>query len=192
MVTSFSWSKGESLLRQFAPRSFLPPLQNYLWKIETGVVRSLTWLEDGTPITLGLWGAGEITGGQILRTPHQIECLTSVEATILSKQSWEQVELVLLSHICQLEELTLIRSYKKVDLMLLKLLPWLSKRFGCEDQQGRLITLRLTHQDIADLLGVTRVTVTRLLNQLEEQGRIQRLPLHRILLKEQELWHYEI
>jgi hypothetical protein len=39
---------------------------------------------------------------------------------------------------------------------------------------------------------ITRVTITRLLNQLKAQGQIARLPLHRIVLKETELWHYEI
>jgi CRP-like cAMP-binding protein len=42
------------------------------------------------------------------------------------------------------------------------------------------------------MLNSTRVTITRILTQLEEQGLISRLPLHRIVLKEEELWHYEI
>jgi len=41
-------------------------------------------------------------------------------------------------------------------------------------------------------LGATRVTVTRTLNQLEQQGLIERLPLQRIILREEEVWHYEI
>ncbi|WP_084782834.1 helix-turn-helix domain-containing protein [Leptolyngbya sp. O-77] len=31
------------------------------------------------------------------------------------------------------------------------------------------MNLRLTHQDIADALGTTRVTVTRLLSQFEQE-----------------------
>ncbi len=33
--------------------------------------------------------------------------------------------------------------------------------------------IRLTHQDIADTLGTIRVTITRLLSQFEQQGRIR-------------------
>ena len=57
---------------------------------------------------------------------------------------------------------------------------------------GRLIDLRLTHQDLAELLGTTRVTVTRSLIQLEQQGLIQRLSLQRIVLQSTDCWHYEI
>jgi DNA-binding transcriptional regulator LsrR (DeoR family) len=39
---------------------------------------------------------------------------------------------------------------------------------------GVLLNLALTHQDFADTLGMTRITVTRLLNQLEREGKIQR------------------
>ena len=85
-----------------------------------------------------------------------------------------------------------IRSHKRVDVMLLKLLAWLSTRFGQDVDTGRLIDLRLTHQDLSELLRATRVTITRTLNQLEQQGLIERLPLQRIILREEEVWHYEI
>ncbi len=76
--------------------------------------------------------------------------------------------------------------------MLVKLLEWLATRFGRTVRQGNLIDLRLTHQDLAELVGTTRVTLTRILGQLEQQGLIERLSLHRIVLKEDEVWHYAI
>ena len=72
------------------------------------------------------------------------------------------------------------------------LLNWLAKKCGREVKEGQMIDLRLTHQDIAEILGTTRVTVTRTLNQFEQQGMITRLPLQRIVLKEEETWHYQI
>lgn len=85
-----------------------------------------------------------------------------------------------------------IRSHKRIDTMLLRLLSWLAKRFGRTVEHGQLIDLRLTHQDLSELLGSTRVTVTRTLSQLEQQKLIQRISLRRIVLSEDELWHYEI
>ncbi|MBW4490798.1 MAG: Crp/Fnr family transcriptional regulator [Trichocoleus desertorum ATA4-8-CV12] len=179
--------------RQFAPRSLLPLEAESLWKIETGVVRALSWLEDGTVVTLGLWGAGEIVGKALAQIdPYQLECLTKVEATRLHIENWQETQAALLAHIQQAGELTLIRSHRRVDMMLLKLLNWLGKKFGRQVEQGQLIDLRLTHQDIADILGSTRVTITRTLNQLEQQGLIRRLSLQRIVLQEEEVWHYEI
>lgn len=177
----------------FKSRSTLPLKPNSLWKIETGVVKTLTWLEDGTTVTLGLWGPGDIVGKALSQVePYQIECLTAVEATILPVSEWHPVSSVLLARIQQAEELMVIRRYKKTDIMLVKLLTWLAKRFGREIDQGRLIDLRLTHQDLAEILGTTRVTITRTLSQLEQQGFIERLSLHRLVLREEDLWHYEI
>jgi CRP-like cAMP-binding protein len=178
--------------RQFGRRSHLPLESNYLWKIESGVVRTLTYLEDGTTVTLGLWGVGDIVGRGLSKTePFEIECLTIVEATITP---FDRLSMsgVLLECIQQAEELMLIRSHRTIDVIIVKMLIWLAKKFGRTIETGELIDLRLTHQDIAELVGTTRVTVTRILLQLEEQGLIQRLPLHLTVVQAQELWHYEI
>ena len=76
--------------------------------------------------------------------------------------------------------------------MLDQLLTWLAKKFGSEVKQGHLIDLGLTHQDIAEMLGISRVTVTRTLGIFEQQGVIQRLSIHRIILQDSEVWHYDI
>jgi len=179
--------------QQFSLRSSLPIKQNSVWKIESGAVRTLTWLEDGTTITTGIWGPGDVIG-KLLTTvdPYQIESLTPVEATLLPLGHDEILKEWVSNHLKQAEALMLVRSYRRVDIMLVKLLSWLAKRFGRSVNQGNLIDLRLTHQDLADLLGTTRVTITRILGQFEQQGLIERLSLHRILLKEDHVWHYEI
>jgi CRP-like cAMP-binding protein len=181
------------LRQQFSLRSSLPFKRESLWKIEAGVVRTLTYLEDGTIATLELWGSGDVVGKALSRiNPFQIECLTNVEVTLLPVEKYEQLAEVLLIHVQQMEVLMMIRSYKRVDIMLIKLLSWLTTRFGHAIAAGNLIDLRLTHQDIADLLGTTRVTVTRTLSKFEEQGIIERLRGHRIVLKVEGVWHYEI
>ncbi|BAY26863.1 Crp/Fnr family transcriptional regulator [Calothrix sp. NIES-2100] len=177
----------------FTRRSFLPEHQSLLWQIESGFVRTYTYLEDGTTVALGLWGPDDIVGSSLSRLqPYQMECLTKVEARILPLEEWEQPTQTLLHHIQQAEELMVIRSYKKVDTMLLKLLAWLSKKFGSQVEKGRLIDMRLTHEDLAEILGSTRVTITRILGQFEQEGMIDRLSLHRIVLREEDIWYYEI
>jgi CRP-like cAMP-binding protein len=179
---------------KFSRRSLLPLGANYLWKIESGVVRTLTWLEDGTTVTLGLWGVGDVVG-RVLSTaePYQIECLTPVEVTLLSLDKWYQVNEAIIRHSQQIQELLQIVHCRSVDASLLKLLAWLAKKFGQEVEKGQLIELRLTHQEISETIGTTRVTVTRLLNDFEKQGIIQRLPRKFIVLQgKQPFWHYEI
>jgi CRP-like cAMP-binding protein len=182
-----------SAVKLFTRRSILPEKTDSLWSITTGFVRTFTYLEDGTTIALGIWGQGDVVGQALSKLePYQIECLTPVTATIVPLNSWDQMTDVLLSHLQQAEELTVIRGHKRVEMMLVKLLVWLSTKFGSEVNEGRMIDMRLTHEDLANILGTTRVTVTRILGDLEQQGLINRLSLHRILLREDDIWYYEI
>ncbi len=149
----------------FDRRSLLPLKPDALWRIETGVVRTMTWFENGNLVNLGLWGPGDVVGRVLSNAdPYQIECLTPVEATLLPVQSWQQATEAMILHIQRSGELIEILHCRQAEVSLLRLFAWLAKRFGQEVEQGKLIDLRLTHQDITELIGLTRVTVTRLLN----------------------------
>lgn len=179
---------------KFARRSQLPLGRDYLWQIETGVVRTLTSLEDGTIVTLGLWGSGDVVSRVLSKAdPYQIECLTPVEATVLSLDRWHLVNEAIILHVHRFQEFLEILHCRSVDASLLRLLTWLAKKFGQQVNRGSLIELHLTHQEISEIIGTTRVTVTRLLNAFEKQGIIKRLPRKFIILHQQQpFWHYEI
>ena len=49
----------------------------------------------------------------------------------------------------------------------------LAKDFGEPCEAGLRLNLRLTHQEIASALSTTRVTVTRVLGQLRDEGWLQ-------------------
>lgn len=185
MVSTTLNSAVLSNLRQrtFNRRDLVPLRPDCLWRIERGVVRTITCGQEGTLITLGYWGPGDVIGEPLSRvSPYQVECLTSVEASILPSHLWHQVLDAELRHIQQAEELLSIVHCKSAHLCLMQLLYWLSQKFGREVNRGKLINLRLTHQDIAETTGMTRVTITKLLNQLEREGRICRCHEHLILL----------
>jgi CRP-like cAMP-binding protein len=177
----------------FQPRKIIPLKDDTLWTIEQGLVRTCTLLEDGNIINLGLWGVGgKVAKALVGVNPYFVECLTPVRAQAFSLPKSQSLAEITFFHLQQLQELTIIRSHRKIDIMLLNLLSWLAQKFGQEVQTGQLIQLRLSHQDLADFLATTRVTVTRSLKQLEEQGFIERLPWQQIILKEESYWHYEI
>jgi CRP/FNR family cyclic AMP-dependent transcriptional regulator len=50
----------------------------------------------------------------------------------------------------------------------------LSQKFGARDARGTILTLRLTHGDLADLVGASRQRVTEHLRELEQQRFIAR------------------
>lgn len=157
---------------QFKRRQLMPLTDMLLWRIDAGVVRTLSRDEDGNRITLGFWGAGDIVGKPLFPVhPYQIECLTIVEASILPRGYLYPQE-VLLSHIQKTQELLRIIHSKKIKFRLLRLLKWLADQFGHQLPEGQLIDIRLTHQEIAEIIGTSRVTVTRLLNQFEVEKQI--------------------
>jgi len=161
--------------RVFSRHDLIPPRQDILWRIERGVVRTGTWSEQGTLITLGYWGARDVVGHALTRViPYQIECLTSVETSILPSELWYQTVDAMLLHIQQSEELLSIVHRKPVSLRLWQFLLWLSNKFGRDVDQGRLIDLGVTHQEIAEVINTTRVSVTRMLQQFEEEGILLR------------------
>lgn len=193
-LTSLPLTAHSERTQKFPRRSLLPLKQDSLWHITRGAVRTLTWREDGTTVALGVWGPGDIVGS-ILSTanPYHIECLTPVEAILLPTHSWHGATNALMEHIQRSGELLEILHCKQVDSALLRLLAWLSTRFGSQVEQGQLIDLRLTHQELAELIGASRVTITRLLNDFEKQGIIQRHQRRLIVLQGQlPFWHYEI
>lgn len=162
----------------------IPLRPNILLQIERGAVRTLTWTEEGTAVTLGYWGAGDVVGQPLSRLqPYQIECLTSVEITYLPAPQWCLAIDRILRNIQQGEELLCIVRTERIQNRLLQLLSWLAGKFGRTVEQGQLIDLRLTHQEIAEVIGTTRVTVTRMLTRFEAQGIIDRPRRHFILLR---------
>lgn len=200
-MMSLYTDKGESSMDKsvhgFKRRSHLPKNQNNIWQIKSGFILSYTYLEDGTVVALGLWGPGDKIGTIFSKVePYYMECLTDVDLFIGLESDESQLTETLFNHLQQAQELMIIRTHKKVEIVLFKLLVWLSKKFGSEVNDrnllGSLIDMRLTHEDLAALVGSTRVTITRVLGQLEQEGLINRLSLNRIIVKEEETWYYEI
>jgi CRP-like cAMP-binding protein len=193
MLESVGYSKGElipldlwrqcnvldsdlpiHLMRYEFKMGDLIPLQpNILWQIESGITRTLTWDAEGKVNTLGLWGKGHVVGEPLSQvSPYEIECLTAVKVKVLPSCLWEQIFDALLLHIQQEEELIQILHCSPVQTRLKMILVWLAEKFGKTVNYGKLIEIKLTHQQLAELICTTRVTVTRMVGKLEQQGII--------------------
>lgn len=181
--TSTLSSPTSLVQRNFSCRDLIPLQSDVLWQITWGAVRTMTWDEEGTPTTLGYWGPGDVVGQSLSRIqPYQIECLTSVEVCYIPLEQCHQAIDAVLLHAQQTEELLRIVRQERMHCRLQELLVWLARKFGRPVPSGLLIDLRLTHQAIAEAIGTTRVTVTRLLNQFEREGSISRFKRHYIVL----------
>lgn len=68
---------------------------------------------------------------------------------------------------------------------LIQLLLDLAEQYGCPQAGGLLIDIRLSHQEMASIIGCTRESVTLLLGELQTQGRLK-INRHRIVLMDRD------
>jgi len=68
----------------------------------------------------------------------------------------------------QLQQLTYGTAEARIGAGLMQL----AKRHGVQDARGIIINLRITHQELAEMVGTARETVTRTLAALRKQGAI--------------------
>lgn len=171
------------MVHNFNRNDTMPLIPETLWSLKQGAVKTVTWSEEGTVVTLGYWGTGDVIG-QPLSTiePYQIKCMSSVEASCIPLHQSNRILDAVCRYIQQTEELLCIVRSERIQQRLLKILVWLAQKFGREVARGKLIELRLTHQELAEVTGATRVTITRLLRQLEQQDIISRPHRHSIVL----------
>jgi CRP-like cAMP-binding protein len=172
MTNSLSFRKLHLTLE---PQHVLP--SHLCWKIEDGYVRANTWTQDGDVITIGLWGPGDLVA------PHDREwgaaervSLTRVSLEEISP-SPEQLGACLSSQLAQAISLLQISRLRPVEARILNLLHWLGSRFGIVNSQGTVLSLEemnLTHRALADLSGMTRVSVTKALSSFKSSGLIVR------------------
>jgi CRP-like cAMP-binding protein len=173
-VKAFQFRRGDSL----------PEMHQAYWAIKSGHVRTITWDENGNITTLGIWGPGDILSFDFSQIqPYQMECLSQVEVDRIAIPV--NLHGILLHHHRCTEELLNISHCRQVDQRLLKMMAWLGARFGEEATSDGWIKLKLgiTHQQLADLLGTTRVTVTRLIGHYQRAGLMRRLPRYQFMLR---------
>jgi CRP-like cAMP-binding protein len=63
----------------------------------------------------------------------------------------------------------------------------LAEKFGVRDSRGTLLTIKLTHADLAELVGASRQRTTEQLNDFEREGVITREG-RRLIIVPEKLW----
>lgn len=175
---------SESKTVIFRPGDDLPQRTDYLWLLVSGVIKSCTVSEEGTSITLGFWGTEDLVGGALSNiTPYNLRCISEVRAIAVHRKQWEEASVNLLYSAQQTQQLLYIVRNTRIAKRLWLLLKWLANKFGRVIQQGKLIDFKLTHQELADAINTTRITVTKTLNQFEREGLILRPKTKCIIIK---------
>ncbi len=78
-------------------------------------------------------------------------------------------------------------SYSTADNRIRAGILQLSRKHGIQDSRGIIIDLKITHQELAELVGTSRETVTRTLTRLQKKGVLQLDQRRIVLLRPKEL-----
>ncbi|MGB5636222.1 MAG: Crp/Fnr family transcriptional regulator, partial [Waterburya sp.] len=130
-----------------------------LYLIKEGGVKISTYDLSGKIIILGYWGKGDVVGQSLSKIEtYEIECLTSVEVECVPYQDWHIVAKEIRNCYQDAQKLLYVLGQSSVEEKLLELLVYLGYKFGSVQENGKAILLPLAHRDLAEFLGVTRVS----------------------------------
>jgi hypothetical protein len=145
------------------------------WRIHDGYIRTSTWDTEGESVTLGLWGPGDLVSASRQGIdPLELQCLTTTIVEQVEPTEEDRGQLIV-RELLMVQDLLLISRIRAADQRLLELLLWICRSFGQVNSQGYRLSfkeLNLTHRSLAELCGLTRVTVTKLLSRFRSEGRL--------------------
>ncbi len=170
--------QGRSL-HPFSSGQAIPMKPNEIWVVCRGIVQLGTLYDTGDESLLGLACPSMPFGLPLaLIRPYQATALSSVDLMRLTLAEVEQSPALaqgifrqVTRRLRQTEAMLAMVGYRRVEDRLRHFLLLLKQEVGQPIHEGETrISVRLTHQQLANAIGTTRVTVTRLLSQLREEG----------------------
>ncbi len=161
---------------------------NTLYLIADGKVKLLSYTDSGEESVRHILGRGELFGERSLlgETMRNEIAEAMVEKTVLCPVKVEEVHELMKDNsefsfkvfkfiglkLSKLERRVESLVFKDVRQRLIEFLVEIAQERGQSVQGRTQLELKLTHKDIASLIGTSRQTVTSLLNELREEGLI--------------------
>jgi CRP-like cAMP-binding protein len=182
-MTAAAYIAKHPLHLTLQPGSVLP--DNLSWKILEGYIVTNYWDEEGETIVLGIWGQGDwVTTAYSALKPIEIQCISTAVVEQFEPTA-EDINQLLLQQIKNLEEIFQLNRIRAADQRLITLLAWIGRRFGqvsTRCYRFSLKDMRLTYKTLADICGLTRVTVTKALNRYKVDGILQQVSKDDLLI----------
>jgi len=170
----------------------------FMYIILSGRVRVVQITEDGREILLAIHQAGEFFGEMSFidgkTSPATIVAAEDCVINLISKDEFcstiythKKILYNLLFILCS----RLRESWEKIQLLNLKnaserlriLFYMLSNKYGEKTSAGITLNIKLTHQEMAEMSGMARETVTRVLDKWNKEGEINILGNKLVQLK---------
>jgi len=148
------------------------------WRVCEGYIRATGKTDFAEVFTLGIWGPGEIVIPELLnQQPVELRALSSARVHACEPDTREREHCSSLQ-IHQMGKLLQLTRIRPAEARLFNVLIWLAERFGTNTGEGRSVPINgmnLTHQQLAEMASVSRVTVTKALGHFREQGWLIRI-----------------
>jgi len=159
----------------------------YMYIILNGKTKVTQTTEDGKEILLAMHHSGEFFGEMSLldgkTSPATVVAMEDSSVAIISRQEFYSLiraQKRILDNLLLILCSRLRDSWEKIQLLNLKnasqrikiLFLMLSDKYGEKTAEGVTLNIKLTHQEIAEMTGMTRETVTRMIDKWQKDGEI--------------------
>lgn len=167
-------------LHTYTKGEIIPLQPQALWLVCQGVVKLSTLSDNSEEVIVGFAGPSTPFGSSLTALQiYQATALCDVQLVSISLSELAispPLTQALLPKINQrlrqTELLLAIGGQRRVRERLYRLLLLLKQEIGVAVSQGIRLSVRFTHEELAAACCTTRVTITRELNQLQQQGKI--------------------
>lgn len=177
---SLKIKEPELLLQFYRKGEEISLLEPGFWLVYRGVVQLSKISANGDEVILG-WATVNNSFGNCSQdnTDYRAQALCDVYlrwCSPLDITKSTDLALVLMKQLSQriikAQNLTTITRLRRVEERLWQLLLMLKEEIGQSVINGTRLTIRFTHQNLADIICTTRVTVTRLLGNFQSRELI--------------------
>jgi CRP/FNR family cyclic AMP-dependent transcriptional regulator len=168
----------------------------YMYIVMGGKIKITKSTPGGKETLLAIHQAGDFFGEMALldgkTSPATVSAMEDCRIVTINNQDFntllmrndkivKQIIQVLCSRLRQVWGQVQSLSYSTADARIKAGVLQLAQRHGVSDARGIIINLKITHQELAEMVGTSRETVTRTLARLQAEGVLQ-LEHRRIIL----------
>jgi len=161
---------------------------SFMYIVVQGKVKIYQIGDQGKEMILSVHGAGEFFGEMSLidgkTDPATVAAMEPSIIAVISRNDFYSLlhsQKKILENLLALLCSRLRESWKKIQMLnfndasqrIKMLLLMLSEDHGEKTQSGTILRIKLIHQNIADMTGLTRETVTRVLDKWKKNGEIR-------------------
>jgi CRP/FNR family transcriptional regulator len=190
------------VVRKHFPRGqvvlFEEDTSRYMYIIFSGKVKVIQVSDEGKERILAIHKRNDFFGELALfdgkTSPATVIAMEETEVGLLSKEDFDRFVLrnekvlyqfitTLCSRLRESWQMLRIMSFADAEERVRAVLKNMIRLYGVKDQRGVLVTLKLTHREIANYASVSRETVSRLLKRFTREGEIEVLDRKRLLIK---------